>query len=106
MNDLRASFDETVAGQAYRFALPLGALRRIAEHDPKLFALAQRLIDREATLADIETVLSAALADHVASGRLIEQAGILRATEFAARILYLAMTEEPGGNAPAAATGN
>jgi hypothetical protein len=106
MNDLRAAFTETVAGQEYRFALPLGGLRKIAEHDPKIFALTQRLIDRQATLADIEAVLLAAVGSASAVASIIEAGGVLRATECAARILYLAMTEEPGGNGTAAPTEN
>lgn len=100
---MRAEFADDVAGERLTFALPLGGLRKIAEHDPKLFILAQRLVERTATLGDIEAVLSASLADRDAPRRLIEGAGLLKATEYAARILFLAMTDEPGNGEAATA---
>ena len=95
---IRAEFVERVAGRDLRFALPLDRLRQIAAHEPRLYALARRMADRDtAALSDVEAVLSAACDD---AEHVLEAAGFEAATVLAIRILVLAITDEREDDPP------
>jgi hypothetical protein len=91
---LRASFSEEVGGRRVLFSLPLAGLRRVAAHRADLFDLARALAEHAVTLADVEAVLDAACGDPDAARHVIEECGLIGATERAARILLLALTDE------------
>lgn len=90
---IRASWRETVGGAEVTFALPLHALRDLAAHEPRLYALAERLTRQDA-LEDVVAVLSAACGGAEAARRVVEECGLMGAQERAARILALALTDE------------
>lgn len=89
---LRASFSEVIGGRSVAFAMPLSALSRVAEREPRLFRLHERLSSRDVTLSDVEAVLSAA-SDADAARHVIETLGFVGAMERAQKILILALTD-------------
>lgn len=95
---LRASFSAEIGGRRVLFAMPLAALRKVAQIDPKLFAVAERLSRRECTLDEVVGVLAAATDDEIAR-HIIEEAGLMMASVYALQILSLALTDDPSPEA-------
>ena len=104
---IRASLTEDCGTRLIEASLPLGAIARVAKHEPKIRRLFQRLGSHDATLEDLMSVLRAAIAAEDDIRHLIEFKGLVAAEDLAARLLFLALTDDPdapSGNAVTAST--